>query len=103
MQASFRDLRVPGELLCGSAHDILTTRRRFCASRLGDRPTYGRGGKPVGRLREDGASRSWAETQANADVNYNRLSNRMFWSLAFAKARQQIIPHRQVIEPNVER
>jgi hypothetical protein len=34
MQPSFRDLRVPGELRCGGAHDVLTTRMRFCASRL---------------------------------------------------------------------
>ena len=34
MQAPFRNLRVTRELLCGGAHYILTTRRRFCASRL---------------------------------------------------------------------
>lgn len=75
MQASFRDLCVAGELLCGGAHDILTTEgasaRRDSATDL----PYGRGGKPVGRLKEDGASRSWAETQANANVNCSSLSN----------------------------
>src|ERR1700680_4160774 len=89
---------------CG-AEVITISSLRECASARRDSATdlrYGRGGKPVGRIREDGASRSWAETQANANVNYSSLLNRMYLMAGYGQDRANtIIPHRRVIEPNV--
>src|ERR1700720_1791085 len=55
---------------CGAEVLTISSQREGASARRGSAtdPCYGRGEKPVGRLREDGASRSWAETQANANV-----------------------------------
>src|ERR1700736_5810191 len=83
MQASFVNLRLTGELLCGGAHDILTRRTRLCSSRLGD-VCYGRGGVPV-RWLEEGASRSWAERELTRMLIIAVFLNLMFPSMASAK------------------
>ena len=99
MRASFLDLRLAGELLCGGAHDILTRRTRFGASQLGDMRTTAGEERPFAGCRK--ARHVPGRNAVNANVNYSSLLIRYFGSLACIKTAPKIITHRQVIEPNM--
>jgi hypothetical protein len=100
MRASFVNLRLTGELLCGGGHDILTRRTRLCVLatrrhvlRSGRRARSTAGGRRVTFL---------GRTQANTYVNYSSLSKSDVLVAGFRQNRaDKVIPHRQVIEPNM--
>jgi len=99
MRTPFVDLRLTGELLYGSAHDVLT-RKRDCARR--DSATCTTAGRRARSLAEGRRVAFLGRTQANAYGNYSNLSKSDVLVAGFRqKHANKVIPHRQVIEPNM--